>query len=571
MRRLAAAALFALLFVVHAPETFAGGYEIGADNGAESVARAGASTANPGMTAIYTNVAGIADTNFVELYLSNNFNFRHLLFEPAASAGHTDLGRAYNSQEREWAAIEDEGGMNLGPILALHVRVTDWLTLAIGANGPAAIAIGQFPAGSRANDIEGCETGTCANPLSGGARFDVAFTEVLYIWPSIAAGINFPSFPNLRIGVSFQPAFVYMQFTAYAEAAVSVVNDVETTLHLWDKFVPGGQIGLLYRVNGFERLEFGLQVRLSDSLDAEGESYNTINARHSEDDPAPYQHPDERPTTTARFFAPWPLAVLRFGVRYAHPRADIPADAVYNHERELFDVELDFIYENTSQMDGYDVTIWNVDLDPSVVLDEVNLHIAHNWRDTFGLRLGGSVHLLGGHITISAGFAWESATAPVEYTRLDYTPWGRYSVALGIVGRVSILEIALSYQHIFMPDRTVEVGEGQAYRLMARSGSDTLNYDAPINEGHYEGSYDVIGFSLGFRFDRPSRSDETEAVAGEGEAPAPVEDAADDEPVGDEEAPADAATSVEPPDEGVPADEAPAEDASDEEMPLEAI
>jgi hypothetical protein len=549
----------------------AGGYEYGTDNGAEAVARAGASTANPGLSAIYTNVAGIADTDYVDLYLTNNFVWRQLMFQRAASANHSDLGSAYESQVREWEPTEDEAGLNFGPMLALHVRVADWLVLAIGANGPAAVSTGIFDIGTREHDLEGCETGTCANELSGAARFDTAAQQVIFVWPSIAAGFSFPSFPNLRIGVSFQPSFIYMAFTAYAEAATSLVNDVEATLHVWDRFVPGGQIGVLYRVNGFERLELGLQVRLSDSIDAEGEAYPTINARHDADEPdPPWEHPNERPTTTARFVAPWPLAVVRFGVRYAHPRADVPADAVANYERELFDIELDFIYENTSQMDGYDATISNIDLDPQGLIpaiSEVNLHITHDWRDTFGLRLGGSVNLLGGHLTIAAGVSWDSQTEPVEQTRIDYAPWGHYGVSIGVIGRFSILEIALSYEHLFMPDRTVEVGEGEAYRLMAQAGSypDTVNQDVPINEGHFEGGYDIVGFSLGFRFDRPSRSDEDDEAGDEVEAAAPAGDTTGGEPAVDEAAPADDA----PGDES--SGETPASDSDGEEMPLEAI
>ena len=140
-------------------------------------------------------------------------------------------------------------------------------------------------------------------------------------------------------------------------------------------------------------------------------------------------------------------------------------------------------------------------------------------------------------------------------------------MSIGVIGRFSILEIALSYEHLFMPDRTVEVGEGEAYRLMAQAGSypDTVNQDVPINEGHFEGGYDIVGFSLGFRFDRPSRSDDDDEAGDEVEAAAPAGDTTGGEPAVDEAAPADDA----PGDES--SGETPASDSDGEEMPLEAI
>ncbi len=129
-----AAALCAVLVLILTPTAFAGGYEYGTDNGAESVARAGATTANPSFTALYTNVAGVADTRYVDFYLTSNFIFRHLMFQRAATG------------DQGWDPVEDEGTMDLGPALALHFRVADWLTLAIGARRPRAGPLWRGPA-----------------------------------------------------------------------------------------------------------------------------------------------------------------------------------------------------------------------------------------------------------------------------------------------------------------------------------------------------------------------------------------------------------------------------------------
>lgn len=525
MERIIGAGLIAILSFFLSSTALAGGYEIGTDNGPESVARAGATTANPSFTSLYTNVAGLADVDFVELYLGNNFNFRHVWFQRAAFEG------------RDWDPIEDEGAMDIGPMLALHFRVADWLTLAIGVNGPTSIVGGDFPAGTVEHD------NNPDNNLSGASRFDMTHSEVLLLWPSIAAGFRFRSFPNLRIGVSFQPAFAYMWFTTYAETTISVLGEAETELAVSDPFIPAGQIGFLYRVNGFERLEFGLQFRFSDHIKAEGEVVPSIHARSEEQ--------VERPAADATFEAPFPPMVMRFGMRYAHPREGAPESALYNFERELFDIELDVVYEMNSAVDEYNVSIQNVSLDDALPnIDRIDIALDHSWKDTVSLRLGSSVNLLRGHLTISAGFSWESNTVPESHTRVDYLGWERFGLGAGIIGRFWIMELALTYQHIFMPDRSVTPGTGQVYAAVATANAAETISDTVVNEGDYQASYDVVGFSIGFRFERPNRS--------RGDDEEPIEETAATEPLPEPD---------ESPSEAEPAPE----DSSAEEMPLDAI
>jgi len=272
--------------------------------------------------------------------------------------------------------------------------------------------------------------------------------------------------------------------------------------------------------------------------------------------------------------------VMRFGIRYAHPRDGAPENAVYNYERELFDVELDVVYEMNSAMDGYRVDIENVNLDDSLIpIPSINLFLAHNWKDTVSLRLGGSVNLLRGHLTISAGLSWESNSVPEEYTRLDYLGWMRYGLGLGIIGRFWLMEIALSYQHIFMPNR--DVSNGDVYAPIATASANNMSDDV-VNNGQYEAGYDVIGFSLGFRFDRPHHAQATEEETPSEETATPEETTTPENTTDEgsvDEGPADDSSVVEPPadegtptDEGAPADEtAPEDDSSTQEMPLESI
>jgi len=83
----------------------------------------------------------------------------------------------------------------------------------------------------------------------------------------------------------------------------------------------------------------------------------------------------------ARFESPWPRAVLRFGVRYAHPRAGVDQAASIlsaRSGRTSCDARMPcsetsstssstFIYENNSVVDAYNVTLEDVNL-PGVLV-----------------------------------------------------------------------------------------------------------------------------------------------------------------------------------------------------------
>ncbi len=444
----------------------AGGVEYGTDNGAESVARGGASTALGGsMHGLYTNVAAGADTpGRADIYLSGNLTFRHLWYQGIREGSAEPL-----------TPVEDENPLFAGPMLAASIRVWRYLTVLVGANGPAAVGWGHFP------------HGTMDDP--GASRYDLTDMDILFLWPAIGLGFTTPGLEGLRFGFTFQPAFLHVQFTNYANAFRADVpeTDILTELSVWDPFVPAGQVGVLYR---FWNVELGAQVRLSDSIVAEGELTPTEN-------PFDEETRSERPSSRATMTFAWPLAVFRFGARYFMPRVG-HEEEILPHRRELFDVELDFVYENNSSMDQFVVQV-EEPLQMStgdVILPTVE--IPHRWRDTYAVRLGGSVHLLDGDLSLSAGAFWESETVPVEYTRLDYASWMRIGVGGGLTYRVAWFEVTAAYQHIFMLDREVTLEQAQAYPLRGNAIGGVFE-DYPINAGDYRGSYDVLSISLAAR------------------------------------------------------------------------
>lgn len=444
----------------------AGGFEYGTDNGAESVARGGASTALGGsMHGLYTNVAAGADTpGRADIYLSGNLTFRHLWYQGIREGSDEPL-----------TAVEDENPLFAGPMLAASIRVWRYLTVLVGANGPAAVGWGHFP------------HGTMDDP--GASRYDLTDMDILFLWPAVGLGFTTPGLEGLRFGFTFQPAFLHVHFTNYANASRpdNPSTDILTDLDVMDPFVPAGQLGVLYR---FWNMELGAQVRLSDSIEAEGTLTPT-------ETPYDEETRSEREGVPATMTFSWPFAVFRFGARYFMPRPG-HEEEILPHRREIFDVEVDFVYENNSALDEYVVEVH----EPlQMSFGEVPLptvHIPHEWQDTYAVRLGGSVHLLGGDLTLSLGGFFETETVPNALTRLDYAGWTRIGVGAGATYRVAWFEVTAAYQHIFMLDRTVTLEEARAFPLRGNAIGGVFE-DYPINAGDYRGGYDILAISLAAR------------------------------------------------------------------------
>lgn len=532
-----AAVAAGLAIVAAAGPARAGGFEYGTDNGAEAVARAGASTAYANPMSLYTNVAGIADIPRYMIFLTDNLVFQRVTFDRSPYDFPYQLFFEWQYNQYEFDRTEDTtGSFPIGFGVAAHIRLTDYLVLSLGANGPA--AVGEVNYAEPDPDLWVNDGRHLHNP-TGSSRFDLTAMNVIYIWPTIAVGLTVPRFERLRIGLAFQPGFVHMAFANYADAS-DIGGEVRTELSVWDKFVPAGEIGFLLRL---WRFDIGAQVRLSDDIEATGGVVSSTGQEgHAEfHDTTPTS---ENPTTVevrdvtvggVVFRAPWPLAVLRFGLRYAHPRPGVDQSCgvvgratCRNRmpwQRDLFDIEVDFVYENASRVDAYEVTLTDLNVE-GVNVPSRTLTVPLNWHDSFGVRLGGSAHFLDGMLTASLGVSWDSGSVPLEWTRLDYLGWQRVGLAVGLTFRYSLIELTVAYQHMFFEERDVTLPAA------ADPSSDQYDWDTPeddrfdvctvrpcglgamednsfsgvdsegwaINAGHYEASHDVVSISLAFRW-----------------------------------------------------------------------
>ncbi|MGM0575033.1 MAG: OmpP1/FadL family transporter [Myxococcota bacterium] len=178
---------------------------------------------------------------------------------------------------------------------------------------------------------------------------------------------------------------------------------------------------------------------------------------------------------------------VRAGVRYRH------LDGV----REVFDVELNVVYEAWSMIEEYEVDLeGEINLfaphpAPDVVVDK-------KWRDTLSVRLGSTWNVLEA-VSLSAGGFWEQGATPNGYEHLDFPSYDRFGFGLGIQGQAGPVTLGMSYGHIFEEDRRVSEIEGKVYQVrpLAECPGEGCEYDGvPANAGIHQGSYDLFSASL---------------------------------------------------------------------------
>jgi long-subunit fatty acid transport protein len=150
--------------------------------------------------------------------------------------------------------------------------------------------------------------------------------------------------------------------------------------------------------------------------------------------------------------------VVRLGVEYAH---------LNDEGRNLFDIELDWVWENWSVTDAFRVTVPGQVSDVTGTLDErniPNLTLGRHYNASWSLRLGAELNMLrkesGDGPVIRFGGFYETPSVDEEWTNLDFTPFERIAGTLGFSYHIKRWSIDLAYAYIWSPDRTVAVGEG---------------------------------------------------------------------------------------------------------------
>jgi long-chain fatty acid transport protein len=215
----------------------------------------------------------------------------------------------------------------------------------------------------------------------------------------------------------------------------------------------GGDFGVLLTPLRF--LQVGAQLHLTTSIDASGKGSATYNPYAV--NPRDQIHSEDVVVTSMRV----PMThQLRVGVRLVLPRRgqvrlnDPRPPRGYDPMRdEVADLEVTGLYERAASFQDLGLQFGgNISLGAGtapVSLPPVAL--PHQWRDVWGLRVGGDVNVLPGRLALRAGVSYETGAYNPRYMNFDVPATQTLGLHVGATVRIGRhVSASLAYAHHFI-------------------------------------------------------------------------------------------------------------------------
>lgn len=447
--------------------------------GAQAQGRAGAFVAKADdPSAMLHNPAGVAKGHGTIVHIGVNLVDLSLRYTRTGSyeapTGETlpYEGQAYGTVEDESSPAIGIGGMQAIPLIAV--------TTDLGMKKlPVRFGFGILaPQAYPERDFAPSYTFQDPNTPPPPQRYDVMSQEAATIMPSMAVAYTTPD-GKLNVGLRATWGIGELKGTTYVWGIRNyeewIARDGEFNLDVSDNFVPSMGLGVLYRVT--DSIEVGAawnsgmtvngkgtgSSQLGDDLGIGGDSERIV--------PDEFPRCEEGGTPEAvkacvTVKIPQTVAV---GARW------VKRDA---KQREVMDVELDVRWEQWSAASDYEIVVdGRGDLVQRRLEDSV---IRHGFQDVFSVRLGGSYSMPMGSnwVSLRAGIAHDTKTAPVSWNRLDIDGSPRTTIAGGLSWQTSKLRIDVGGGVVLEPDRTV----GSCNPNVASPGCDGSGTDTPVED-----------------------------------------------------------------------------------------
>ncbi len=206
---------------------------------------------------------------------------------------------------------------------------------------------------------------------------------------------------------------------------------------------------------------------------------------------------------------PFPTLEASLGLRFSRPRAGEGSSGDPLQD-ELWDVELDLTWTQTSQVDSIDVTIHDILPDrpdaPRVQFGNgagasssyirFGSSIPKNWQDTWTGRLGGAYNLVPSRLALRAGASFASRAVPLPTMNIDFWPVRKLGMHLGATLALAAYRLSLGYAHLFYQPVIVSRGTGQVKDIATVNQAEA---DA-VNEGRYDAVQDILTLQVNRSF-----------------------------------------------------------------------
>jgi len=431
----------------------------------------------------------------------------------------------------------NKGALFPDPQLAFTYHLNDKIGLGIAVLGPSAVGQVSWPE---------FVNGTTPSPQ----RYMLISTNSLALTPTI--GVGWEVLDGLRVGASFifgtAPSvdFVNAAPGLNGDNTIPANNDIRNELKVKDPFFPGFTLGTIW--SPAENIDVAAWYKWMSDISAKGDvqtqanyftpavaggnksgvTYGDTSEPYCYTVPAgamPMGQPVCGSGNNASVKVPIPMEA-KLGVRYHKPRADIPYEA---HRRDpiaqdLFDVEADFTWANDSAFDYLQIRFPGdaqgagvIPANPGIPASYVPplADVRHNFRDVFGVRLGGDYNVLPDKLAIRAGAFFETQAANSVYQNIDFDGAMRFGLALGGTLRLAkSFDVMLGYGHVFFG--TLNNDNPSAQGLPALAGTQCLNGNTagsgcanggqpyrtawPVNLGTITSSINVINVGFSYKF-----------------------------------------------------------------------
>ncbi|MEM9862850.1 MAG: hypothetical protein AAF938_14720 [Myxococcota bacterium] len=542
--------LSAAVLVMGTPaDALAGGLEIPAP-GTRAVGRGGAVAArtdNP--MSLFYNPAGLAYVPGIQLTLQTHLTLFNACFNreggygdgPLLTPDETRFGNESNAGE--FSSVCNSGRPTIVPNLVLSWKVHERVGLSLGLLAPSGVGVQQWGESQRIGErtYEGIHRG-----LPAPSRYLLIEEELITAFPTVGVGVAVH--PRLSLGASFGWGIASFGFTNITRAlpGEDFDGDVHTEFTAQDFFVP--RVTLSAHATPIDNLDVSFTAIWTDRLRASGDL--NVTSGYYRDTPL-----DQNTISGTQLNTSIPLQLL-LGIRYAHrlsPR-DLPGTGNGENSgqirdsmsEELFDIELDVMYERNSSVDelrtnlptcgsragdrcseppgpGEPRTITNENGHVVTVpfLGELPLpdqpSVAQQWRDQLSIRLGGDINILPGRFAARLGFTYETRGVTDGFQQLNFMPFQRFGVHLGATVRFNRFDLSLGFGHLFQQTQTVgeegDVRQVAADRLLqlqiceSEGGSPescdesvTTARGTVVNRGRITSSYTTFSLGLTYHF-----------------------------------------------------------------------
>lgn len=487
-----------------APSTAAaGGFEL-SGAGTRPLGRGGAfaARADDGLALLY-NPAMLADLTESQITLNAGLSIwdacvaRSGTYQDAlggagaAPVGDTIFNRP-GANPDSWLAnpfptVCNSGAPQILPQIVGSVRISDEFTLGFGILAPNGVGSSQW--GGADGTVTAADGGQVPSPT----RYALTDASLLLFHPSI--GFGWRPLEWLRIGATFQWGVGIIDFTNYTNTGSQFEDahdDVRTHLSVVDPFVPAGILSV--HIVPHESFDIMIGARMSDAVggaaDASGSLTLTSGVYGTG---VPSGTLPLTPTTStvsgARLQSgqPWSFtAGFRYGHRLRSRAYTRPGDSRLRPgpddpmADELFDIELDFVYELNNLVGdfvvntpaGSMITIQNTGGSASMVGLPTPLPIPHGWRDNVVLRLGGDVNVIPGVLALRAGVSYDQPIDQtfVRYVINDFIQGWRVGLHVGGTVRIdNHFDLSVAYAHYFA--ETIDNTADPSFRLIAATGA----------------------------------------------------------------------------------------------------